>query len=100
MDDAGRSVGEADPPADLKAEDAPILEVIGHRIDLLVEIGTDLSSEIIVHPIEAEVEVEVEAEVANVGQDVIVATETIVLLMEIAKILAVKIQQNDLLGNF
>ena len=91
VDEGGRSAGDVDRPADLKAEDAPIWEVIGH---LLAKVVRDQLSEITVHPIEEEV--------VNIGQNVIVATQTekINLLIEVAKILVVTMQQTVLLGEF
>ena len=91
VDDGGRSAGDVDRPADLKAEDALIWEVIGH---LLAEVVRDQLSEIIVHPIEEEV--------VNIGQNAIVATltEKSALLIEVVQILVVTMQQTDLLGKF
>ena len=91
VDDGGRSAGDVDRPADLKAEDALIWEVIGH---LLAEVVRDQLSEIIVHPIEEEV--------VNIGQNAIVATQTekSALLIEVVQILVVTMQQTDLLGKF
>ena len=91
VDDSGRSAGDVDRPADLKAEDALIWEVIGH---LLAEVVRDQLSEIIVHPIEEEV--------VNIGQNAIVATltEKSALLIEVVQILVVTMQQTDLLGKF